>query len=274
MRFTVLVENAAPEGLQLEWGLSLLIEYRGGGYLLDAGGSALFAENARKLGVDLSKVDAAVLSHAHFDHSGGFDEFCRLNMHAPVYIRRSVRENCYSQHAEGKKYIGLQRGMLKRLGGRLVRADGDVRIAPGVTLVPHKQPDMPERGRAAKMFVRCGLWFRPDDFSHEQSLVFETVEGLVIFNSCCHGGVDAIIEEVSRTFPGKRIGAIVGGFHLFRTPPEGVHALADRLEKLGAPLLYTGHCTGGEAMEILEARFPGRVCRLETGLRFDLSDEA
>jgi len=274
VKFTVLIENTAPEGLLAEWGLSLLIEYRGGRYLLDTGGSALFAENARKLGFDLSKMDAAVLSHAHFDHSGGFDEFCRLNAHAPVYIRRSARENCYSQHAEGKKYIGLQRGMLKRLEKRLVRVDGDARIAPGVTLVPHKQPDMRESGRAAKMFVHRGFWFRPDDFSHEQSLVFETKQGLAVFNSCCHGGVDAIIEEISRTFPGKSIAALAGGFHLFRTSAEGVHALADRLEKLGAPMLYTGHCTGDEAMAILEARFPGRVRSLETGMNFLLADEA
>lgn len=270
MKFTVLVENAAPEGLQSEWGLSLLIEYRGGKYLLDAGGSALFAENAERLGVDLSQVDAAVLSHAHFDHSGGFDAFCEVNGHAPVYIRRSVRENCYSHHAEGMKYIGVQRGLLKRRKERFVRVEGDAQIAPGVTLSPHRRTDMSERGRQARMFVRRGLWLRPDDFFHEQSLVFETAHGIAVFNSCCHGGVDAIIEEMGCAFPGKHICAIVGGFHLFRTPPKDVHALADRLERLGAPMLYTGHCTGEEAVGILEERFPGRVRRMETGLCFEL----
>ena len=106
----------------------------------------------------------------------------------------------------------------------------------------------------------------PDDFSHEQSLVFVIDKGLVIFNSCCHGGVDAILEETSEAFPGKRILAVVGGYHLFRSADEDVYALADRLEALGAPLLFTGHCTGDRAMEILEERLPGRVQRLETGM--------
>ena len=75
MKIVTLIENTAPENLIAEWGLSLLIEYRGKRYLLDAGGSKRCAENADRLGVPLSEVDAAILSHAHFDHSGGLEAF-------------------------------------------------------------------------------------------------------------------------------------------------------------------------------------------------------
>jgi len=270
MWFTTLIENSAPEGLEPEWGLSLWIEYRGGYYLLDAGGSDLFARNAERMGIDLACADAAVLSHAHYDHSGGFDAFCSLNDHAPVHIRASVGENCYSWHGRFPKYIGVQKGMIGKWSHRLRRSDRLELIADGVTLVPHSRQDMRRRGREAQMFVRRGLWMRYDDFSHEQSLVFETEEGLAIFSSCSHGGVDAILEEVMHAFPGKRICAMVGGFHLFRTSPQDVRALADRLESLGAPMLFTGHCTGDAAMEILQRRFPGRVHRLETGMRCEI----
>lgn len=272
MKITALIENSGSEGLTPEWGLSLMIEYRGGRYLLDAGASERCIENAGKLGVRLEDVDAAVLSHAHFDHSGGLEAFCRVNDHAPIYLRAAAGENCYSRHGLIRAYIGLQKGMLGRLEKRLVRVEGDYTLAPGVTLVPHKQPDMAARGRRARMYLREGRAFRPDDFAHEQSMVFELSSGLVIFNSCSHGGVDAILDEVRRTFPGAPVRAMVGGFHLVRTPPRAVRALADRLDAMGAPELYTGHCTGERAAKILESRLPGRVHRMRTGSVFSLED--
>ena len=93
MKISVLIENTAPENLKAEWGLSLLIEHGGKKYLLDAGASPAFIENAQALGLSLSDVDAAVLSHAHFDHSDGLDAFCDLNDCAPIYIRSSAGEN-------------------------------------------------------------------------------------------------------------------------------------------------------------------------------------
>ena len=75
MKVTVLIENSAPEGLIREHGLSFLIEYRGGRYLLDAGESGVFLLNARDLGADLASVDAAFLSHGHYDHGDGFSAF-------------------------------------------------------------------------------------------------------------------------------------------------------------------------------------------------------
>lgn len=220
----------------------------------------------------MEDVDAAILSHAHFDHSGGLEAFCRVNDHAPIYVRAAAGENCYSRHGLIRVYIGVQRGMLERLEKRIVRVEGDFALAPGVTLVPHKQPNLATRGRRAGMYVREGRAFRPDDFAHEQSLVFETASGLVILNSCSHGGVDAILDEVRRTFPQMPVRAMIGGFHLVRTPPREVRALAERLEAMGAPELYTGHCTGERATEILESRLPGRVHRIRTGSLFSLED--
>lgn len=272
MRITTLIENTATGSLAAEWGLSLLIEHRGRTILLDAGGSDRFLENCRAMNVDLSRVDAAVLSHAHYDHSGGFEAFCRLNDHAPLYLRRSAQENCYSRHGFVRAYIGVQRGMLERMDGRIVRVEGKFAVDDGIWLMPHTQPDMAARGRKAHMYQRLDGRFVPDDFSHEQSLVFETGEGLVIFNSCSHGGVDAILDETAAAFPGRPLRAMVGGFHLFRTPKREVRLLAQKLSRMGTPELYTGHCTGDSAMGVLSEALPGKVHRLETGAVFELKD--
>ena len=273
MKITVLIENSAPEGLAAEWGLSLHIEHAGKNYLLDAGSTAIFAENAKALGIDLKKVDAAVLSHAHYDHSGGLDAFCTMNERALVYIRQTTAENCYSWHKRFPKYIGVQKGVLKRWADRFVRVDGRFSIAPGISLLPHEDDALKAKGKAAQMYVRKGLLLFPDEFHHEQSLVFEVDAGIVIFSSCSHSGVDSILDEIARAYPGKPVLAMVGGLHLFRTPPREVRLLAERLTKMGAPQLYTGHCTGDAAMEILSEILPGRVHAMSTGMKFEIGEE-
>lgn len=106
----------------------------------------------------------------------------------------------------------------------------------------------------------------PDDFAHEQSLVFDTPEGIVIFNSCSHGGADSIINEVAATFPEKKLLALIGGFHLFNKPAEEVRALAKRIKETGIQYVYTGHCTGKKSYMILKDELGDTVQQLKTGL--------
>ena len=113
MKMVVLVENSSRCRLCAEHGLSVYIEYEGKTYLLDTGATALFAENAKELGIDLSKVDTAFLSHAHYDHSGGFEEFFKENDKAAVYMQETSAENCFYR-TEGKdKYIGIPQHLLE-----------------------------------------------------------------------------------------------------------------------------------------------------------------
>jgi 7,8-dihydropterin-6-yl-methyl-4-(beta-D-ribofuranosyl)aminobenzene 5'-phosphate synthase len=118
----------------------------------------------------------------------------------------------------------------------------------------------------------------PDDFSHEQSLVFETENGLVILNSCCHAGADTVIREVKDALPGRDVLAVFGGFHLMglsgpdsmADKPEDIRALADRIAGLGVKALYTGHCTGGPAYEILKQELAEKLHYFSTGTVVEL----
>lgn len=105
MKVTVLIENTAlREDLTAEHGLSLLIETGSHTILFDAGQTGAFADNAQKLGIDLSKVDFCILSHGHYDHGGGMARFLELNRRAKVY----VNENAFGAYHNGvRKYIGL-----------------------------------------------------------------------------------------------------------------------------------------------------------------------
>ena len=113
LTITVLVENSDGKDLCGEHGLSLFIEYNGGKYLLDMGATELFAKNAARLGLSLADVETAFLSHAHYDHAGGLSRFFAENPSAKVHLQEAAAENCYSERAGAREYIGMPRGILR-----------------------------------------------------------------------------------------------------------------------------------------------------------------
>ena len=281
MLIKILIDNIASfdanrkRKLFGEWGLSVYVEFEGKRYLLDTGASHLFSKNAGVMGVDLSKVDAAVLSHAHYDHSDGMAKFFALNKTAAFYLRKGAAENCY--HA-GKLfgripyhyYIGIHKGYLKRFADRIRYVEGDAEMAPNVYLVPHKTAGLESIGVRAHLSIKENGVYRYDNFDHEQSLVFDTPKGLFVMNSCSHGGADNIVKEIEMTFPGKRIYALLGGFHLFRYKDEVVRAFAERLRELNVQKIYTGHCTGNRAFEILHEVLGNRAQQMFTGMTIEV----
>ena len=253
MKVTVLMENSAPEGLIAEHGLSFYMEYRGGRYLLDAGECGAVLYNADKLGVDLSKVERAALSHGHYDHADGFNAFFAVNHTAPVCARPRITD---PEYWEEKEYIGVNPGMFCRYENRFDLAEGPRELAPGLHLIP-------------------------DRVKHEQSLVAETSQGLVVFNSCCHAGVVKILSQLKEQFPQKPIRAVLGGFHLMGKDgpstlgpaPEKVHAIGAALrDELDVREVYTGHCTGTPAYAILKEELGDRLHPLTTGAVYEFED--
>lgn len=270
MKITVLIDNTALGRLAEEWGLSFHIAYDGKNYLLDTGASAGFLQNALALGIDISQVDYGILSHAHFDHSDGMDAFFAANDKAPFYLREGSGENCYAKDIFFYHYDGIARGLLSHHQDRIVYVSEDYKVDENVYLIPHKTPGLEDVGTKARMYVKVNGTMIPDNFSHEQSLVFDTDKGLVIFNSCSHAGADVIIKEVRDTFGGKDVLAMIGGFHLFKTPAGEVRSLAKRLNNIGVKSIYTGHCTGDAAYCILQEELGDIVFPLGSGKVFEL----
>ena len=279
MKVQVLIDNIAgmccSRKLFGEWGLSVYAEYEGHKVLLDTGASHLFSKNANVMGIDLSQVDIGVLSHAHYDHANGMAKFFALNKTAPFYLRKGAAENCYHT---GKLfgrftyhyYIGIHKGWLERFADRIRFVEGIAEIAPGITLVPHSTPGLERIGEMAHLSVKENGKYRYDNFDHEQSLVFDTPQGLFIMNSCSHAGADNIVKEIEAAFPGKKIYALLGGFHLFRYPDERIRAFAERLRELNVQKIYTGHCTGDRAYGILRDVLGERAEQLHTGMTINL----
>jgi len=128
------------------------------------------------------------------------------------------------------------------------------------------------------MYRKTANGMTADDFHHEQSLVFETESGLVILNSCCHGGVDNIVREVKEIFKGKEVLVVVGGFHLMGMmgtnsmsgKPDEIRAIGKGLIDLGVKHIYTGHCTGKPAYIILKEVLGDRLQYFSTSTLVEL----
>lgn len=267
LRATVVVDNIGNDALKGEWGLCVYIEYGEDKILLDTGSSGLFIENGKKLGIPLEDIGYAVLSHAHYDHANGMRPFFRLNKKAKFYLRDACAENCYGKRWIFKKYIGLPKGILQDYKDRIEYASGDKRIAEGVFLIPHKSKGLAVIGKRENLYIKeKDGSLSPDDFAHEQSLVFDTPEGLVIFNSCSHGGADRIINEAIAAFPDKKVLALIGGFHLFRRTEDEVRSFSKKIKETGIPYIYTGHCTGKRAYGILKEELGDVARQLKVGL--------
>lgn len=279
MNVKVLVENTEYEQFLGEHGLSLYVEHNEKKYLIDSGASGLYSENAKKMGVDLADVDAAFLSHAHYDHSGGYKEFFAINDTAKVYLQRAAKHKQYYKILGSVyKYIGIPKGILEEYDDRFVFVDGYLNLDEGVYILPHTTANLEERGRHAHMYGLINGKKIVDDFSHEQTVVFEENKELICFNSCSHGGVENIVEEVKKVFPDNRIKAFFGGFHMMGTLGVNTCAFKEKdVREVGNALInssdasyYTGHCTGNVAGKWLKEEMGDRFVPLHSGMEVEI----
>lgn len=223
IQITALVENtSADPRLGAEHGLSLYIETGAHHILFDMGQTALYAANARALGVDLAGVDLAVLSHGHYDHGGGLAHFLAANPGAPVYLSRYAFEPHY--HGSTKN-IGLEPALAQNL--RLRFTGETTPLGDGLTLYAcNARPRHHDLGSFGLTTVRDGA-FVAEDFRHEQYLLIEQAGKRVLISGCFHKGILDLVEWF-------RPDVLVGGFHFSKLPlDETLAGYARALDRSG-----------------------------------------
>lgn len=270
MKITVLIENTGEVPLETEHGLSLFIEYAGRNYLLDAGQSGAFMRNAERLGLDTECADFAVLSHGHYDHADGFLSWLRRYPEKRIFARPDVFDDFYSGSGERMHYIGLAEE-LKKMSGRFIPAGATVCLDDRVFLIADDVSG--DFGPAAKkLFRKAGTQYVQDNFSHEQSLVFDTEEGLVICSSCSHAGIMAITENIRKRMQ-RPVYAYIGGLHMksMHHGMEGTDFSPEEIRRMASYCIgtiryvYTGHCTGSAAVRQLREYMGERLRTVSTG---------
>lgn len=245
MKITALTENTPyTDNISAEHGLSLYIETQNHKILFDMGQTALFAENAEKLGVDLTGVDIAVLSHGHYDHGGGLVRFLEINKTAPVYISRYAFGDYYNGT---EKYIGLDKTLQNEK--RIIFVDDILKIDDELSLYSCNNNIRNHYLGSFGLNMKCNGEFLPDDFKHEQYLLINENGKRVLISGCSHKGVMDIAEWFEPD-------ALVGGFHYSKL------ALDEKLKEYALTLAshktfyYTCHCTGTEQYEFMKKNMP------------------
>ncbi len=233
MKITALLENTSKRpDMKTEHGLSLHIETEIGNILFDMGQSTLFSENAKILGIDLQKVDLAILSHGHYDHGGGLNEFMKINSHAPILIHRDA----FLPHYNGtEKYIGLDASLAQN--PRIIFTDDVYHITPSASLFSCNQKERKHRFGSFGLTEKIEEHFIEDDFRHEQYLLIEENGKRILFSGCSHKGISDIVSWFTPD-------VLIGGFHFSKMPlDETLRHTAKELNTYTTEF-YTCHCTG------------------------------
>jgi 7,8-dihydropterin-6-yl-methyl-4-(beta-D-ribofuranosyl)aminobenzene 5'-phosphate synthase len=279
MRITTVLENSAGrKGLTNQHGLSLLIQTTGRTILFDAGPGDAISSNAKALGIRLSDVDIAILSHGHYDHSGGLESFFQENMTAKLYAREGVDGDHYAKWGDSMAYIGIDKALFQRERERIIVVNEDIEIGEGIYLLVSIPCIEPRPIGNDLLFTKENEAIVRDSFDHELVLVIKEEDGIVIFTGCGHSGVLNMVHAAKRKFPDQRIKAVIGGFHLsFGVPSEDIarnasdaSTVADGLVELGCERVISGHCTGDQAIAALTERLRDRHDALFTGFTVDV----
>jgi 7,8-dihydropterin-6-yl-methyl-4-(beta-D-ribofuranosyl)aminobenzene 5'-phosphate synthase len=263
VKITVLVDYASKEGLDTEHGFAAWVEAGSHRFLFDTGQAGVMQANAAKLGIDLKQAEALVLSHGHFDHTGTLPEFLAENDKAHVYFAHGLHIDRYScKPGTPVRSIGIPEASRQALATLPSERLHDLKephyIAPGIGLtgpVPR-----------VSTFEDVGGPFFVDPDSHQddlieddQSMWFETDDGLVVLLGCCHAGLVNTIDYIRKISGIQKVHGVIGGMHL-------VNADQDRLEKtfrvMGEwtpEILVPCHCTGANAAEQMQHAFGEKI---------------
>jgi len=280
MKITALLENTKLKNSDLivEHGISLFIEKEEYNILFDTGGPQESAiENASKLGVDLRKVDAVIISHGHNDHTGGLLKFFQINDKAQVYIKKEALGSYYSKRPDGEKYIGIDNKIAEKYSERLHFVDKTLEIAKDIFIVPNIHKEFPIPYSNHVLFEKINGKLVRDDFKHELFMVTGEDDNLTVFSGCGHSGIKNIINTTKEVFPDKKISTVIGGFHLQAgastfavAKKEEVEEMAEWLVLEGIEDVYTGHCTGERGMDLMRPILKDNLKRIYTGMKITL----
>ncbi len=279
MEIITLIENEKLPGrkeLHAEAGLSLFIKTGSRNILFDTGSSGKFAANAEKLGVDLKQVDFVVISHAHYDHTGGLAEFFRINKTAKVYIKKEAYGEYYYKVLFFNKYIGVDQEILKKYTDRFVFLDNDIVIDPNIRIITRFLNKYKLPSDSKHILKKENGKLLPDDFSHELMLMISEGNKEFVFTGCSHHGILNMIKT-AENHTDKKL-TVVGGLHMYNPVTGGLAEKSEDVLNVATEIIrdrniqqvITGHCTGLKAYKLMQTLMNEKLINMRTGRSFSL----
>jgi len=274
--FVVLADDRATrQGLIGEHGLSFFIDAGKKKILFDTGQGLVLEKNASFLNVPLEGVTDIVLSHGHYDHTGGLGIALKYAPQAKVWFHpKAVEPKWDVRDGKPAREIGIPKKSLRRLQKAEVtrspvksgtKISDEIWISGKISLSNDFEKVEPG-------FFHDAQGEKTDLLEDDLALVFETAKGLAIVTGCAHAGIVNTLNHIRKNHPGTKIFALVGGFHLLYASSERIALTIQEFKKIGISRLYPGHCTGLSAMAALNHHFQGRCHPLSVGDRFAIPE--
>jgi 7,8-dihydropterin-6-yl-methyl-4-(beta-D-ribofuranosyl)aminobenzene 5'-phosphate synthase len=263
IRITVLVENSVHrQGLVAEHGLSFQIQAGERSLLFDTGQTDLAVINAETLRLPLDRVEAMVLSHGHYDHTGGVPAMLEVVPEARIYLHPAAFENKFSQSSGQSRPIGMSDCVAQAIRQRadgFIQTTGRTEIVDGV-FATGEIPRVTAYEDTGGAFFLDAEGTRPDPLTDDQALVIDLGRSVVLLLGCAHSGVVNTLDHVQLLTGGKPVRAVIGGLHLGSASEERIQKTITRLRAANLECLAPVHCTGWPATAKLWQAFP-ETCR-------------
>ena len=265
INITTLVDNTVgivgSRGLIGEHGLAFLIEIGKRRILFDTGQYLALENNARVLGQDLATIDTVVLSHGHYDHTGGLRYLLERNAAFSLYAHPDVFARKMIQRKGQYRQVGIpvSKEELVKKGVALILNTGALEITPDITTTGEIPLVSSFETVAEGFFVEKDGRMVPDTLADDQAVVVKSAKGPVVVLGCSHRGIVNTLCHVEKMIGDNRIYAVMGGLHLVKTTGKKLETILHHLQQFNLEKIVVGHCTGSHAIAALSARFKGKV---------------
>lgn len=273
IQVTTLVENTVNRGgLQAEHGLAFHFRYGNRSFLFDTGQSDLILRNARALRLRLNDVEAIVLSHGHYDHTGGVQAVRHQAPEARLFLHPAAVLPKFAASSDGPgRSIGISReglDVLQHSPQAVVWTKGPTEVMKGVFVtgeIPRRNSFEDTGGR----FFLDAAGSEPDPLLDDQALYFDTRDGLVVVLGCGHAGVVNTLDYIGQLTGNRPVCALLGGLHLLAATPERMDFTLEAFRRRDLRKIAAGHCTGLPAIVRLWTEFPERCVACSVGLTLE-----
>ena len=255
IRILTLSENTAGmPGVLAEWGLSILVETKGMNILFDTGASSTVPHNVRPLGVDLSSIQKIVLSHGHFDHTGGLKGvLLQAGRKIEVIAHPDVFGNKHTRRGQTEYYIGMpyNRKELEAVGASFKLSKEPTWITDNIVTTGEIPMVTKYETIEQHFIVKTESGTVPDSFTDDQALIIKTDKGLVVVLGCAHRGMINTLRYAQKITGVEEINTVIGGTHLLQANEERIVMTAAALQEMGVQHIGVSHCTGIKASLLL-----------------------
>ncbi|MDM8525410.1 MBL fold metallo-hydrolase [Desulfococcaceae bacterium HSG8] len=264
VRLTILCENSVgiPFGGIGEHGFACYVETEQGNYLFDTGQGFGIVQNSLVLNKDLRQIRSVMISHGHYDHTGGLPAVLNFKGPVDVFGHPDMFLDRFWSDDETSRFIGIpyRRAYLESLGANFRMGTEMAEIGPGVYLTGEiPRTTSFEKGDANMIsYTPEGEKMHPDPIRDDLSMIIDSDKGLILVLGCAHSGMVNIIEYVMEKMQKDRIYAIIGGTHLGFSSEEQFDETLNVIDHYQIERMGVSHCTGLIKASLLHAKLKER----------------